>query len=324
MIPSINDFTSHWVFDDSDQSSIYAGILFGENILVYNRQLINLSKLLNDNNRIHNIIINKQIIYVLLDNNNLYTIETTKFETHNLICKNVKNIFSHMCITYILQNNGDVLGGKLKLPNCCGLESQLKLPKQNGLEPQLEKILENISVVSNIPRSCIGYVYIYGCDNNNEFFEFDGPRTKLAKTRLNVGKVTDMCITLGSTIILNDNNVAIICKLSYETVTDDLKFKNVNCISAISSEKVGLMCNNNDAIIFELCVNKRNNPIDPVSYKSISIPNSPYCAKFNTQNIPYYPKYFMDRFVVFIMSVKYGCNIKLPKYLYFMIADYLR
>ena len=300
MIPSINDFTSYWNFGDSDESSMYAGILFGENILVLNRQVINMSKLLNDNGRIHNIIINRKIIYVLLDNNNLHVIVAKNFVTHNLVCQDVKNIFSYTDDTFILKINGDVLNSKLQI------------------------ILQNISVVSNSPSSHTSYNHIHGYNNNNEFFEFYKTNIVPFKMEQNTGIIVDMRITYGTTIMLNNNNIAILCLLNRGIMNEYLELKNVNCVSALSGGRVALVYDDNNAITIVTNNYKKINPESLVPCKSISIPNSPYCAKFNTQNIPYYPKYFMDRFIAFVMSVKYGCNIKLPKYLYFTIADCLR
>ena len=309
MIPSTNDFTSYWNF--CDFSTQYIGILFGENILVYNDWVINVSKLLNDNGRIFNAINNNnKKLYVLLDNTNLYVIETTNFKTHRLICKDVKNIFSHLNGTFILKNNGDVLNDELELQNYSGLVGPAH---------------KNIPVVANSPRTCASYACVHGY-GNNRLFEFNRTNTKPSEIKQNVGKFIDMCITCEIILILNDNNTAIMCSLSGGTIENYFKFKNVNCVSAISSVSIGFIYDDNNAIVFKADDYGEINLENPISYKSnlISIPNSPYCAKFNTQNIPYYPKYFMDRFMAFVMSVRYGCNIKLPKYLCFMIANYLR
>ena len=299
MIPSINDFTSHWNFGDSHLSKKYIGILFGENTLVYNNQVVNLSRLFNDNGRIHNAIYDKDQIYVLLNNNNLHTIKTTNLKTHELICRDVKNIFTYSCATFILKNNGDILDNDLVL------------------------IHKNIDVVTNIPRRCSVYNNVRVCDNNNNLFRFMSTLEPIKKIQHNINNITDICIVFEVCIMLCNNNV-VICDLDNNVMTDNNEeLKNVNCVSAIAYDKIGIIFDNNNIVIYEI-YDYGINFKDQKSYKSISIPNSPYCAKFNTQNIPYYPKYFMDRFIAFIMSVKYGCNIKLPKYLYFMIADYLR
>ena len=300
MIPSINDFTSHWNFSEYDQPTRYIGTLFGENMLVYNKQIINVSELLNDNGRIYNAIKNNETLYVLLNNNNLYGIETTIFKTHKLICKDVKNIFSYNCNMYILQTNGNILNDKMAI------------------------IHENIAVVANNPRICTSYGCIPVCNNNNELFEFDKTNSEPIEVKQNAGKFVNMCIVYWITIILNDNNIAIVCHISSKTIKNCFEFRNANCISAVSGSSIGFIYDDNNAVIFRANDYNKIKLENLVSHKSISIPNSPYCAKFNTQNIPYYPKYFMDRFIAFVMSVKYGCNIKLPKYLYFMIADYLR
>ena len=305
MIPSINDLTSHWRFDDDEHPTRYIGILFGENILVYDDRVINLTKLLNDNGGIYNAVNNGNYMYVLLDNNNLHKIETTNFETHDLICKDVKNIYSRMWYTYILQNNGDVLDDNLKI------------------------IYKNISVVSNIHRHNNAYNYMHCCDNNNKFMVFSKIVNNDDANFIaipNINKVIDMCIVLADTMILHDNNIISICQ-DIETKNPKINTKNinnVNCISPVSNNTIGIIHDNYNAIIYKINDFYDVKIHDPERHKSISIPNSPYCAKFNTQTIPYYPKYFMDRFMVFVMSVKYGCNIKLPKYLYFMIANYLR
>ena len=297
MIPSINDFTSHWKF--CDFSTKWIGILFGENILVYNGSVINLTKLFNDNGRIHNAIDNKEKIYVLLDNNNLYEIEIKYLETYNLICKDVKNICSYIGNTYILKNNGEILNVNLVAIN------------------------SNISIVTNIPRSRCKYDHVYICDKNNEFHTLQDMllgNKQIIQQINKTNNVADICVVEDIIIILyNDTNTFAIYNLDHEMIMDNDKFKNVNCIGAISHCEIGIMYDNNNVVVYE-----GYGIVDMSPYKSISIPNSPYCAKFNTQNIPYYPKYFMNRFMAFIMSVKYGCNIKLPKYLYFMIADCLR
>ena len=299
MIPSISDFTSYWRFDESHLLNKYIGILFGENILVYDDQVINLTKLLNDNNRIYNVITNKQIIYVLLDNNNLYTIETTNFKTYELVRKDVKNIFSYTCNIFMLQNNGDVLNDKFEI------------------------IYKDVSVVANISRGHISSYYIYGCNGNNEFFRFNDIFSNPEKTIPITNKIIDMYLVRANTIILHDDNTVSIHQ-SLDNIVKKLQFKNVNCISAISSNILGMIYDDNNVIVYTVNNWQITDLDDFWSYTSISITNSPYCAKFNAQNIPYYPKYFMDRFIAFIMSVKYGCNIKFPKYLYFMIANYLR
>ena len=150
MTPSINDFILHWNFDYRYLLKQHIGILFGENILVYNEQVINLTKLFNDNGRIYNAVIGKKKIYVLLNNNNLYAIETTNLKNHKLICKYVKNIYSKENYVYILRQNGYVVNDKLNV------------------------IQQNTSVITNVPRCCNYYDCIHVCDNNNEFFEFCG------------------------------------------------------------------------------------------------------------------------------------------------------
>ena len=304
MIPSINDFTSYWRFDQFNQPTQYIGILFGENILVYNNQVINLTKLLNDNRRIHNAILNKKKLYVLLDNNNLYIIETTNFGIYKLVCGDVKNICAYVNKIYILQNNGDVLNNNLVLTH------------------------KNVSVVSNIPRSCTDYTHIYGCYTNNMGFEF--ATIPNPSVPLNTNKIVDMCIVCVCTIILcNDNTASMYKYCGNKIKTFGEKIKNVNCISSVSRDTIGIIYGDYNVVVYkvkcwELYTTDDSMFDGSMSHKSISIQNSPYCAKFNAQTIPYYPKYFMDRFIAFVMSVKYGYNIKLPKYLYFMIANYLR
>ena len=298
MILSINDFTSYWRFDDDEHPTQYIGILFGENILVYNDQVINLTKLLNENGRIYNAIYKKKKLYVLLDNNNLYKIITTNFAIYELICINVKNIFSYDCGTFILQNNGNVLDDKLR------------------------KIHEGISVVANIPRCHVYYRSIYVCDTNNLIFKFYTSPKKFAKLP-DITKVDDMCIASNDCIVLCNDGTAITCNLFKEKIISK-KFWNVNCISAVEQYVIGVIYDDYNIITYKVDEQINEEFNNPVSYKGVSILNSPYCAKFNAQTIPYYPKYFMDRFMVFVMSVKYGCNIKLPKYLYFIIANYLK
>ena len=300
MIPSINDFTSHWNLYDSHLSNKYIGILFGENILVYNNQVINLTKLFNDNGRIYNVVKNKKYLFVLLDNNNLYKIKIANFKTHELICRDVKNIFSYNYDTYILQINGNILNDKMA------------------------KTHKNISVVANIPRCCSGYLYIHVYDNKQKFYRFKTTiKTNDEIQNNDIKNVDDICIVNMVSAILYNNNV-IMCNLKNKIIMDNNKFKNVICISAVTYNIIGIIYGDNNAVKYKISGDSIINLDNLISYKSISIPNSPYCAKFNAQNIPYYPKYFMDRFIAFVMSVKYGCNTKLPKYLYFMIADCLR
>ena len=146
-----------------------------------------------------------------------------------------------------------------------------------------------------------------------------GDQVGVQVTLTNTKKVVDMCIVGLDVAILQEDNAVIICNFFHDSVFIKKKINNVNCISPISHTKIGTICGDNNAIIYDI-----TDLENPMFNKLISIPNSPYCAKFNTQNIPYYPKYFMDRFIAFVMSLRHGCNIKLPKYLYFMIANYLR
>ena len=92
-------------------------------------------------------------------------------------------------------------------------------------------------------------------------------------------------------------------------------------MSAVSSSNIILMLENNVIIDLAHYCNTNDNH---KSHKAISMSNFPYCANFNAETIPYYPKYFMDRFIAFVMSVKYSHNIRLPKYLYFMVANNLK
>ena len=300
MIPSINDCTSYWILDEKEPCSKYVGILFGKNIMVYDKKYIDLTQLLNDNSRIHNVvIIQYDITYVLLENNNLYKIQITNSIDSKLICKNVKNIFTHNSSIYILQNNGKILDHNM-IVKC-----------------------ENISVVTNVPRYIHFYRCLFVCCKDNKMLKFEriNENESLNQT-LNNNTVIDICIVLNVVYILCENNMIVICDIYGEKIITKI-LNGINSISAILQNKLGIIFDNNNVVVdYIYCDDSIKYNHD--TYKSISIPNSPYCAKFNAQTIPYYPKYFMDRFIILVMSAKYGCNIKLPKYLYFMIADYLK
>ena len=300
MIPSINDFTSYWQLDKLDQPSKYVGVLFGENILVHDYKVINLSKLLNDNSRIHNVIVHDSWntkVYVLLKSNNLYIINVDTLLKHKLVCANVGNIFMYLRDIYLLRNDGAFLNHKLKIVSENLFNGPCGLPDHSYY---------------------VGVIY----DNKNHTSEICTSIALVIEKLVNADIVTNISVTQSVVAMLFDNN----------TVINNCKLKNINCIGIISYNKLGIIYDENNMVTYNTPLSIRGltsvhtviNLDNPILSKSISIPNSPYCAKFNTQNISYYPRYFMNRFIAFIMAVKYGCNIKLPKYLYFMIADYLR
>ena len=306
MIPSINDFTSYWQFDELEKPEKYTGILFGENILVFDNQVINLSKLFDDNSRIYNAIRkfkcgHDNLIYILLENNKLYKINITDSVTHKLIRKNVKNIFTRNSHIHVLKNNGNVLNSKCKI------------------------IYRDISVVPRLPHFENNYGYMYVCNKHNKVFELGNKHANnLFDETLNSTKnVVDICVIYNNVYVLYDDDLIVVRRMSGIYI-GKLVFCNIVSISVISQNKLGIMHGDNNVLIYDIPHHAGNDSYDCVSQKGISITNSPYCAQFNAESIPYYPKYFMDRFIAFIMSVKHSYNIKLPKYLYFMIANYLK
>ena len=309
MIPSINDLTSYWQFDDFLTFRTYAGILFGKNILVYHKKYVDLTQLLNDNSRIYNSTQRNGYIYVLLENNNLYEIKLDDFITYKFVHKNVKDIFMYDRCIHMLQNDGNILNKEMKV------------------------LHKNIHIVPKIPQFENNYMFLFICNRENNLLLLnnghidDSLNNKLIN--INNNTIIDICVVYNIIYILYNNNTIDICDTLGKIITTKA-LQNINSISAISSGQFGIIFDDNNVIIDREINCEINGVIaDTIdhnykTYKAISIPNSPYCANFNTETIPYYPKYFMDRFIAFVMSVKYGCNIKLPKYLYFMIANYLK
>ena len=296
MKPAIDDFTTYWDFDKPGTFKRYAGILFGENILVYINKVFNLSQLFGDNSRILNAHRESRKIYVLLENENLYVLKIAVPVTYKFVCANITNMFLYKRNIHMLQNDGKIMNSDLKVIN------------------------ENISVVSNIPRYDVNYFGLFTCDKNNNICGFVDHTPKILPNTSS--HVISICIVGTTVLILHNNNTLDIHGIFGEKF-NNIVLPNINSISAVSGEDFGIIYDNDNVII-----NNNNNFRDPnyefASYKGISIPNSSYCADFNAQTIPYYPKYFMDRFIAFVMSVKYSSNIKLPKYLYFMIANHLK
>ena len=302
MIPSINDLTSHWKFNEFPEFETYTGTLFGKNILVYNGKYVDLTQLLNDNSRIQNSIQINGCIYVLLGNNNLYEIIIVDHVIHKLFCTNIKGIFVYDKCIHMLDNNGKIFDRNLTVSH------------------------ENISVIPKIPQFDSDYIYVFICNKENNIINFNYKFNKLLDGT-NTNTVVDICVMFNNVYILYDNNSIVICDICGKNITTKI-FNNINSIVPISSDKIGIIFDDNNIVVNYIIYNG-GFAYDTINhnhetYKAISIPNSPYCANFNTETIPYYPKYFMDRFIAFVMSVKYGHNIKLPKYLYFMIANNLK
>ena len=304
MFPTINNLTSYWILDNLTTTRTFAGILFGKNILVCNGQLIDLPGELNKS-RIYDVLTNKTDVYILLTNNHLWKIGIPYYfhhsVTYNLIHKNVKNIFIYVDYVYMLCNDGKILDNKF------------------------DTIYKDISVVSNNPRcgyKCV--IFIVNKDNvpcvftGCDLVPYDPELSK------NVNKIIDICVISRHVVLLYDNKTVAIYDASVLDSNAN-KFKNinlhnVNCISTIDSSNIEIMFDNDNAFYIDSFLNAHT--CSP--HKKISLTNSSYCAQFNAQTIPYYPKYFMNRFITFVMSVKYSHNIKLPKYLYFVIANHLK
>ena len=298
MKPTIKDCTCHWQLTDSNELNQYIGIAFGRNVMVFNNRCINLTRLLNDKSRIHNCVKIKHNIYVLLENNNLYKVKAG-CDVYKFVRGNIKNIFVHDSEIYMLQNDGKILNHKFVV------------------------IYENISVVSNVSRTCDAPPFIFICDKNNKILNFREIEysESFNHTLNNPNPVIDICFAGISVCVLYNNNTVNVYSL-YGGLSTHPKLNNASSISAISPDEFGVICNNNDVMIDLLCHNDTEQNYK--THKAISIPNSPYCVQFDLQTMSYYPKYFMDRFIAFVRAAKYGYNVRLPKYICLMIANCLK
>jgi len=195
----------------------------------------------------------------------------------------------------------------------------------NITDVDMVPICSNISITCKIPRICLNYNSIYHITDQNTITEFCHNNSHYVTKSIFhcINKtIQAFCISDCTYAILYDNGEFVIQYCPYLESSSNNQMQQINNVKIISAqhEKISVLLYDNTVIVFEVYpkIKKIN------EYKQIKLENSPYCANFDINTIQYYPKYFLTRFFIFVVSIKYTINIKIPKYLLFIIANYLK
>ena len=299
MIASINDFTCYWNLCELVNYSKIIGILFGKTTLIYNNIQYDIDNLISNNSRICDCQVTYLYIYVLFENGLVYEFNKSNILLHKQIHSNAKQIFK------VLNDNLGVLYHDGFL-TCCGktCEGITCIEKQY--------IHEYGTTILQLKNNILDYfvaTYIFG---NKKTIKYNDTHNLI-----DVYGIPCYCY-----IFLYNNKQATLFDTNIKTKI--VTFKNVESISITGDKKFNVIFSDNNICEFQLINNKLE---QQSSCKSKSIPDSSYCINFNINSMSLFPKYFLDRFVVLVMSIRYTTNlhkIKLPKYLYFMIANCLK
>lgn len=336
MIPVINDFTSYWYLGVHNKKKIYVGILFGENILVHGKKQYDLSQLITHNNsRIKTVLLNndKTILYALFENTILYAFTLRLDCDSKYITNNVEQIFICQDDLCLLHTNGQTTD-----INMCTINNEIT--KGYNINTNYNDIIKVPSISANL-YSCwttenkILYAlqYMLCIDKQNKFKYNDTqmlPKKSIIKyTNIKIHRqITDVCICYYQLAILYDDHTLDMYNV-YSSIYDTPDQKNivfnktitgVIAISPANRHNIGILLESGTVVIHKY--NNREN----IQYKGIRVPNSGYCMDYSCLTAIYFPQYFKKRFFAFMASVKYAenINIKMPKYLYFMVANYFK
>lgn len=333
MIPVINDFTSYWYLGVHNKKKIYVGILFGENILVYGKKQYDLSQLITHNNsRIKTVLLNndKTILYALFENTILYAFTLYPDCDPEYITNNVEQIFTCQDDLCLLHTNGQITD-----INICTINNNII--KGYNINTNYNDIIKVPSISANlIPYLTIengalyALQYMLCIDKQNKFKYNDTkmlPKNPIIKyTNINIHRqITDVCICYHQLAILYDDHTLDMYFSIYDTpdkknIVFNKTITGVIAISPANRHNIGILLESGTVVIHKYD-NQEN-----IQYKGIRVPNSEYCMDYGCLTARYFPQYFKKRFFAFIASVKYAenINIKMPKYLYFMVANYFK
>ena len=292
MIPSIDDFTSYWIIS----RNYYIGILFGENILVKNNVIINLNHKTKNNSRIKKVCYQKIHIYysyILFDNNCLYEIDPNN--NVNLIASEVMDIYLHDSDFRLLHKDNSI--------------------RKKNME--IIKQLDGTAMIPNLPLCrtyyMLSYIYnkcIYSLQNYEKLCEIP-----------NIETISDFIMMNYTLIILHNKKLTIIPDMMHNITLHDLTISGLQHISPYDENSILALFD--DLSIGRIYINYTDESCNVIG-KCVNIENSSYCVPFNAITCKYYPNWFKTRFFTFIMSLKFGINIKLPKYLFFIMANHLK
>jgi len=296
----IEDFTTYYKFDENK----YIGILFGQNVMLVNNNIyIDFNILCNNNNRIidiNNYYSNENKIYVLFNDYKLYEI--------NISTKKIMDIYNDIKGMYMRNNVVCLLYGN------------------NIINLKREIIINDVMVCCKIPTKS-NYCCVLYADTSNNLIQLYGDTTFVKLIKYNIISIN---ISVNDVLILSNDGTNNICNfLSLSTgkienlieINSDKKIIHINPLTNSSFE---ILYDDYTIEIIKKC--RMLNDITHIKGSGITLTDSFYCAPFNEKTINLFPKYFLTRFIAFVMSIKYTENlnyIKLPKYLFFMIANYL-
>jgi len=309
---SMYDFTSYWIIN-IDDTSVYIGNLFGKIVLLRNNDIIDLN--INENYKIKNVRVvdntENYKIYILFANGNVYKINSKNACV--LKYKDIKNIHSHDCTLYIFDNDNVVYNSNMIKYD--KLHTKNTIVAKSSTDWSINFSVDIVICIDNekISGLCHGKVITIYSENNDIF---------------NIKHIDDIIMIHFDAVILHNKNISIMVAnrniplMPYHCINlnqyiKTLPITNAVYISPISNEYGLILCD--DLSVIKIYA---NNEYETLKGKFINIPNS-HCLAFNEFTCKYYPKYFTNRFITFIKSVKYGLNIKIPKYLLFIIANHL-